>query len=881
MRKLSGRFQGAGPSEILTLNGHTTDQKEIANVLAQTFSANSDDLDLTEAEIDVRNQLHQLNIVPNDYEINDLNDDFAPWELNSALNKVKGKSTGNDQISYSMLKKLPPPERNELLSLYNRIYAAGHFPVQWKNAVVVPIPKPGKDPLQPSSYRPISLLSCLGKVMEKMVAERLMWWLEFNELIPNNQSGFRKARSTTDNLALLQHYTVRALNAREHVTWVSFDLEKAYERVWRINIINQLKMWGLRGRILKYLEDFLSSRSFTVAVGNTFSESQCQQNGVPTGSVLSVPLFLIAIASVSHSLSMISVEHLLYADDLIIFAKSKKGGKLQNIIQNALETLGTWSREFGFKFSAEKTKFIHFCRLEGCEPPRHSLYGIPIEPTTVLRVLGVLFDEKLNFRKHLQELKSSCLKRLRIIRILSSTKWGSDRRQLLHIAQALLGGKCDYASQVFGTASKTTLSTINGVFNTAIRLATGAFKSSPTISVLAEANVPSLEERRSLQLVRWANKIRYEPKHILHREFRSVEGRRGGRRRLVSVVDMAREALSRLELPEFSRQLNQVCPFPPWRFNPECLDISLAQLRKEITPSKTYRILFQEKLSHLGGYSCYYTDGSKQESGTGFGVFSGDAGLSCSVSTSGLVSIFSAEAKAVHHALSVASPHQGRTAILTDSLSVVQALGGSDNHHPTITNIKMLVYSNPHDTRIVWIPGHCGIAGNEKADELAGDAASKRTVEDISVPLVDLQRRCKEKWISRRGAAWANLSEENKLRSICDDPQKLPHPVLNRRLQTILTRLRVGHSRLTHSYRMVGAQPPICDFCSDEDVRVVVSVQHVLEDCAVYRNERSEVGGAKREYRECGANAKAVSSAYGRPDAARFPTTTTTTIVQI
>uniref|UniRef100_A0A1B0CSL5 RNase H type-1 domain-containing protein n=1 Tax=Lutzomyia longipalpis TaxID=7200 RepID=A0A1B0CSL5_LUTLO len=118
-----------------------------------------------------------------------------------------------------------------------------------------------------------------------------------------------------------------------------------------------------------------------------------------------------------------------------------------------------------------------------------------------------------------------------------------------------------------------------------------------------------------------------------------------------------------------------------------------------------------------------------------------------SVSTSGLVSIFSAEAKAVHHALSVASPHQGRTAILTDSLSVVQALGGSDNHHPTITNIKMLVYSNPHDTRIVWIPGHCGIAGNEKADELAGDAASKRTVEDISVPLVDLQRRCKEKLI--------------------------------------------------------------------------------------------------------------------------------------
>uniref|UniRef100_A0A1B0CBY7 Reverse transcriptase domain-containing protein n=1 Tax=Lutzomyia longipalpis TaxID=7200 RepID=A0A1B0CBY7_LUTLO len=267
MRKLSGRFRGAGPVEILSTDGYTTEQKVIADTLAEAFSRNSDDSHLTETEVDARNRLHQLNIVSENYAIEDLNANFSLCELNSALSKVKGKSTGSDQISYSLLKNLPLNERKNLLSLYNEVFSEGQLPELWKNAVVVPILKPGKDPLQPVSYRPISLLSCLGKVMEKMIAVRLTWWLESNELIPRNQSGFRKARSTTDNLAFLQHYTVRALNAGEHVTWVSFDLEKAYERVWRINITNQLKLWGLRGRILKYIENFLTDRSFKVAVG--------------------------------------------------------------------------------------------------------------------------------------------------------------------------------------------------------------------------------------------------------------------------------------------------------------------------------------------------------------------------------------------------------------------------------------------------------------------------------------------------------------------------------------------------------------------------------------------------------------------------------------
>ena len=93
--------------------------------------------------------------------------------------------------------------------MYNYSWNEGYDPPDWKVQLIIPALKPGKDPSLPSSYRPISLISCLGKLFEKMIQERLIWWVETYSLLPTSQCGFRKGRSTIDNLVLLQHHIYR------------------------------------------------------------------------------------------------------------------------------------------------------------------------------------------------------------------------------------------------------------------------------------------------------------------------------------------------------------------------------------------------------------------------------------------------------------------------------------------------------------------------------------------------------------------------------------------------------------------------------------------------------------------------------------------------
>jgi Reverse transcriptase (RNA-dependent DNA polymerase) len=125
-------------------------------------------------------------------------------EFQDALKTCNGSSSGPDDIHYEMIKQLGEKEKEMLLGIYNDIWQQGCYPEEWRKALTIPIQKPGKDPENPESYRPISLTSCLGKVMEKIVNRRLVYILEERKLIPEQQYGFRCGRSTIDVLNILQ-----------------------------------------------------------------------------------------------------------------------------------------------------------------------------------------------------------------------------------------------------------------------------------------------------------------------------------------------------------------------------------------------------------------------------------------------------------------------------------------------------------------------------------------------------------------------------------------------------------------------------------------------------------------------------------------------------
>ena len=170
------------------------------------------------------------------------------------------------------------------------MWLRGDFPALWRIAIVLLFLKLDKDHLRWNNYRPIALTSCLCKLQEKRVNNRLMWFLEQTGRLHPNQYGFRQGRSCTDTLSRMGHYICQAFPRKHHVVAVFFDIEKAYNTTWKHHILMELHSTGLCGPLPRFIQNFLSSRTFRLKVGNSFYDSFPQVKGVPQGSVLSCTL---------------------------------------------------------------------------------------------------------------------------------------------------------------------------------------------------------------------------------------------------------------------------------------------------------------------------------------------------------------------------------------------------------------------------------------------------------------------------------------------------------------------------------------------------------------------------------------------------------------
>ena len=147
------------------------------------------------------------------------------------------------------MKHLPDASILLPLNICNKIWISGDFPSDWRKAILIPIPKPGKDPTKPTNYRPIALTSCICKTLERMINRRLVWYLESHKLITNVQCGFRSRRSTVDHLVIFETFCREAFIHNQHMLSVFFDLEKAYDTTWKYGIMKDLPLFGLRGRL--------------------------------------------------------------------------------------------------------------------------------------------------------------------------------------------------------------------------------------------------------------------------------------------------------------------------------------------------------------------------------------------------------------------------------------------------------------------------------------------------------------------------------------------------------------------------------------------------------------------------------------------------------
>ena len=179
-------------------------------------------------------------------------------ELESSLSLSPNSAPGLDNVTFELIKHLNEKAKKYLLDFYNHLWKERLFPKEWQHAIIIPIAKPGKDPCIVNNYRPISLTSCLCKLMEKIVHGRLIWFIEKNNILAPTQSGSRTGRSTLDSLTLLENQIRKGFQERKITTAIFFDIQKAYDTTWRHSILKSLHKNGLKGELPSFLKNFLT-----------------------------------------------------------------------------------------------------------------------------------------------------------------------------------------------------------------------------------------------------------------------------------------------------------------------------------------------------------------------------------------------------------------------------------------------------------------------------------------------------------------------------------------------------------------------------------------------------------------------------------------------
>ena len=365
INKMRGKFPVTPPPLLKDGSGELTDDPmKTCEMFAETFTEVSSEESYPISFLKRKRveEKKPINFSENPKErIFPYNRPFTDVEFHNALSSTKEKSPGLDNISYAMVKHAHNTLQKCLLNMFNRVFTENVFPAQWKMAAVIPIQKPNKNNSDPTNYRPISLTSCLCKLLEKMVNMRLSWYLEKESCFSGVQSGFRQGRSTTDCLVQLSNDVQEAIIKNKHTIVVFFDIMKAYDTAWKRGILKRLSEFGLRGNLPTFIKNFLSNRQIKVKIGSTLSNPRDVEEGVPQGSVLSCTLFAIAMDTIVQKLESTQVKTCLYVDDLTIYA-SGSFNAAERQIQTAIRRIEGWSKETGFQFSPMKTVSMHICR---------------------------------------------------------------------------------------------------------------------------------------------------------------------------------------------------------------------------------------------------------------------------------------------------------------------------------------------------------------------------------------------------------------------------------------------------------------------------------------------------------------------------------------
>ncbi|RAL63687.1 hypothetical protein DID88_003730 [Monilinia fructigena] len=691
-----------------------------------------------------------------------------PWSDTISMEEVErntigvsSTSPGTDRVTVRLLKACWGSIKHTLQGLYSRCLSLCFFPQAWKLAEVAMLPKVGKkDRTSVRSWRPIALISCVSKGLERTIARRVAWTALTYGILSPQHGGALPKRSAMDLVACFTHDVELAFSKGLEVTMVTMDVQGAFDALLKRRLLDRMKTQGWPLTLLKLIDSFLTNRLVRVRLEDSTTPSHSVACGTPQGSPLSPVLYMLYLAEL---LSQDSNIRFGYADDICLYKASTSVDINVASLATEIRNIMHWGTRNKIAFAPEKLEMIHLTRKNGSRAPDCVVSpDLVIPPITTspkkgdqpaLRWLGVWFDRRLTFKRHVAERAGKARQIARHIRGLAKTVDGPP-------ASALRKAVITCVIPSFGVWKERKHGTQAGRSPLGFSGLAAAQRSAP-----GDAGIPSAEAMLEEAKLRFALRIQtVDEAHPLVRRITPpiiTRGRGAGSRQV------AKTKVQRLGglFPQVLRPTLR----PP-HYTHGCRVDPTGGVDKE-----TAAAAFKTWWNDLPPDDVtIFSDGSEQYHerqkyvGYGYAIYQNRKQIgSGSGSINPISHVFDAEAigawRGLQHTLRM--PQEVRSQRLwmcIDSTSVIWCLRANASASSQWAFIACQNAMQVYNIRIKWSPGHTEIEGNEAADRLADTGAhtpdcdpgpaSLPTISGIGSIFRDLRSGAQQSWWIKRKA---------------------------------------------------------------------------------------------------------------------------------
>lgn len=728
------------------------------------------------------------------------------------------KAPGGDEIIPAMLQKSLPHISKTIVSLFRASLALCYIPRSWRKVNVIFIPKPGKDPNFPKSYRPISLSSFLLKALERIIENHIReTTLIINPLHPL-QFAYMKGKST-ELAALNLVSTIESNLNRGHPTLCAFmDIQGAFDNTGFMAINRALKEKQIDYTARRWIMSMLKNREIKGKLGDC-SRTVVAAKGCPQGGVLSPLLWSLVIDDLLSTLNSDKIHTIGYADDLVLSITGKHEPTIRDLMESSLNRIHRWCKDRELSINPSKTILVPFHMKKSCTVPPTSFLNTIIPYSEEVIYLGIKLNRKLSWLPHLQWVTTKARKAIWACRSAAGANWGLSPKMCRYIYTAMVRPIITHASAVWWEVTKQTtgIDLCTKLQRTASIITTGCIRSCPSASMELLVGLDPLHL------------------HIL---------------KTAANATIKMGCLRSISFPHNSPQGRLAQQIPRWNEITTFSDVILPYTNfvKNFTTDIPDRLTYANP-NHLitGDPNSWYTDGSKTPYGSGAGIYNKNHKIHIPLGKT--ASVFQAEVHAILVCASHLTDNQingQEISIYSDSQAAIKALDNVWCSSKCVMDCKTALNSlGLHNSvKLIWIPGHSNLAGNEEADRLANLGSAINITEPVLRLGHFYSKDVVEQWIRNLALDyWTSLPHLRQSKRLINPTLHCQIIHRSRRDTRQFIGFLTGHYATRSLLHKIGAiTDSACRFCQSAEE----TTEHLLMNCGRFDLHRHSTLGKHR-----------------------------------